>query len=425
MGWRDWMAGAATKASAVSHMLVMSPGQPRWMDRDYVAFANDGYRRNVIAYGCINRLASAVADVRWTAWKGDTEIDDSPLLDLLRKPNPMQSGAEFVQATISYLMLSGNRYDERLVIGGEPRELYTHRPDRMKVIPGNDGMPARYMFEVNGRKSYWDVDPVTLQSDILHDKLFHPMDDYYGMSPVEAGAYAIDQHNEANAMGQALLQNSARPSGALTSEGDISSDGFNRLKAQMEDQYQGSRNAGRVMLLEGGLKWQQMAFSPRDMEILESKYSSAREVCLAFGVPPLLLGLPGDNTYANYSEARLAFYEERVIPLANRLAGDWTNWLGPAFGDLVIKPDFDHVPAMVQKAQQLWDMADKSTDLTVNERRELKGFEPVTGGDVVLINSGQVPLGYTAAAHGGDDLFDDIDAMKALAYGSIEAKAAE
>lgn len=423
MGWRDWLQGAATKASAVSHMLVMSPGQPKWMDRDYKAFADEGYRKNVVAYQCVSRIGSAVSDVRWTAWRGDAEITESPLLDLLAKPNPRQSCAEYVQATISYLMLSGNRYEERIEVAGEPRELYTHRPDRMKVVPGADGMIARYMFEIDGRKHYWDVDPVTLDSDIHHDKLFHPLDDYYGMSPVEAGAYGIDQHNEANALGQALLQNSARPSGALTTDGDLSNDGFNRLKAQMEEQYQGSRNAGRPMLLEGGLKWQQMAFSPRDMEILQAKYSSARDVCLAFGVPPLLLGLPGDNTYANYAEARLAFYEERVIPLANRLARDWTEWLGPKFGDVEIKADFDHVPAMVAKNQALWDMADKATDLTLNERRELKGYGPVPEGDVILVGSMQIPLAEAVAPIDPPLIGDD--AVKVLGYDGVEVKAEE
>jgi hypothetical protein len=169
---------------------------------------------------------------------------------------------------------------------------------------------------------------------VRHLKLFNPLDDWYGMSPIEAGAYSIDQHNEAMAWMQALLQNSARPSGALVvSNGNtLSDDNFQRLKAQIEEQYSGSGNAGRPMLLEGGLDWKAMGLSPTDMGIIESKYSSARDVALALGVPPQLLGIPGDNTYSNYAEARLAFWEDTALPMLDYIIQDWNAWLAAPYG---------------------------------------------------------------------------------------------
>jgi HK97 family phage portal protein len=388
-----------TKESATSSIMVMNPGQPVWSPRDYKSFADEGYSKNVVAYQAINRIAEAIGSVRWTAWRGDVELTESPLMDLIKRPNPTQSYQEYLMAKVGFLMISGNSYEERVVVGGQPRDLYNLRPDRMKITPASNGIPASYCYEFNSRKIFWDVDPLTLQSDIMHTKLFNPTNDWYGMAPIEAGAFAIDQHNESMKWMQALLQNSARPSGALvTKDGEsLSEDNYTRLKAQIQEQYQGASNAGRPMLLEGGLSWQAMGLSPTDMGIIESKYSSARDVCLAFGVPPQLLGIPGDNTYSNYAEARLAFWEDTVMPLLDRIAAGWNQWLGPFFGDQELRPDLDQIPAIADKRMTLWDMADKSTDLTINERRELKGFEPIEGGDVLLVGMGQISLGDASA----------------------------
>lgn len=382
------------KASATGSLLVMAPGQAAWSNRDYKAFADEAYRRNVVAYQAVNRIADAVASVRWTLWRGESEITEHEVLNLLKKPNPGQSGAQYIQAKIGYLLLSGNGYEERVRVGSTIRELYQLRPDRMKVLPGANGFPRGYTYEVGGRKVQWDVDEATQDSDVRHIRMFNPLDDWYGLSPVEASAYSIDQHNEAMQWMQALLQNSARPSGALVvgkETGTLSEDAFTRMKAQIDEQYSGARNAGRPMLLEGGLDWKAMGLSPTDMGIIEAKNAAARDIALGFGVPPQLLGIPGDNTYSNYQEARLAFWEDTVVPLLDWIAQDWSEWL--TGGELMLKPDLDQVSAIVEKRQTLWDMADRATDLTINERRELKGYKPIEGGDVLLVNSSQISLG--------------------------------
>ena len=261
---------AETKESATGRILVMNPQEAAWSNRDYKAFADEGYRRNVVAYQSINRIAEAVASVGWEVWRDDKQVTESPLLDLLARPNPMQSGSEFISAKIGYLMIAGNSYDEAVDVGGEPKEMYTLRPDRMSVLPSDNGFPRGYVYKVNQREVMWEVDGFTHESPIRHMKLFNPLDDWYGMSPIEAGSYAIDQHNESMSWIQSMLQNSARPSGALSTKDDntLSDDQFKRLKTQIEDQYTGARNAGRPMLLEGGLTWQQMGLSPKDMSTI-------------------------------------------------------------------------------------------------------------------------------------------------------------
>lgn len=372
-----------TKESAAAASMVLTPGQPVWSKRNFAAFSHEGYQKNVIASMCVQKIAEAVASVKLEVWRGETELTDHPLLELFDRPNPLQSGREYVEAYISYLMIAGNSYEERIDVGGQPREMYVLRPDRMSPIVGGDGLPSGYEYRgPNGKRVRWDIDILGGDYPIWHTRLFNPLDDWLGQSPMEAGAYSIDQHNEAMGWMQALLQNSARPSGALSSSEQLSDDQFHRLKEQVESQYSGAANAGRPMLLEGGLSWQAMGLSPTDMGIVEAKNSAARDVALAFGVPPQLLGIPGDNTYANYAEARLAFWEDTVLPLLGRMIDERNAWLATPMG-VEVRANVDDIPAIVDKRQSLWQMADASTDLTINERRAMKGYEPIPGGDVL------------------------------------------
>jgi HK97 family phage portal protein len=404
------------KESAAAKLMVINPGQAVWSPRNYESFAKEAYGKNVVAYQAINRIADAIASVHLGVYRGDTELVDHPLITLLERPNPLQSYSDYVRAKVSFLMIAGNGYEERFMVGREVKELYQLRPDRMKIVPSSNGIPSAYEYTLGQNKVRWEMDPRTLTCDVRHLKLFNPLNDWYGMSPIEAGSYAIDQNNEAMNWMQALLQNSARPSGALTvkDSGTLSDENFNRLKAQIEEQYSGSSNAGRPMLLEGGLDWQQMGLSPTDMGIIEVKFSSARDVALAFGVPPQLLGIPGDNTYSNYAEARLAFWEDTALPLLQMIVNDWNNWLGSIYG-VEIKPDIDSIPAIAEKRLSMWQMADQSQDLTINERRALKGYGPIDGGDTLFVSSAEIPLSM-ATEPVPEPLSPDL--VKALAYGS-------
>jgi HK97 family phage portal protein len=418
MGFFDRFRRAERKESAAAKLLVLNPGQPVWSPRNYGSFAKEAYAKNVVAYQAINRISDAVASVKLGIYRGETELVEHPLAKLLNRPNPLQSHGDYMRAKVGFLLLAGNGYEERVTVGKQVRELYQLRPDRMKIIPSNSGVPAAYEYSVNQQKVRFDVEPRTLESDVRQLKMWNPIDDWYGMSPIEAGAYAIDQNNESMNWMQALLQNSARPSGALTvkDSGTLSDENFNRLKAQIEEQYSGSSNAGRPMLLEGGLEWQQMGLSPTDMGIIETKFSSARDVALAFGVPPQLLGIPGDNTYANYAEARLAFWEDTALPLLEMILSDWNGWLAAPFG-VEIRADVDSIPAIADKRLKMWEMANASTDLTINERRALKGYGPLEGGDVLFVSSAEIPLSMAGEMPEPVQGLDE-ETVKALAYGA-------
>lgn len=421
------------KESRAGQIITANSKNAIWTKNNAKAFAEEGYQRNVIAYQAINKIADSVASVPLMLMRKDQEITEHPVLALLDRPNPMQSGVEFMRAHVGFFKIAGNAYMERVVANNTPRELYTLRPDRMKVIPGDGGFPRGYVYKMGQHTVTWDWD--FEGSDIRHFKTFHPLDDWYGMSPLEPGAYSVDQHNELMAWIQSMLQNGAFPSGALESgsETGLTEDQYDRLKAQIDEQNTGSVNAGRTLLLEGGLKWTQMGLSPDQMSAIENKHSSARDVSLALGVPPLLLNIPGDGTYSNYKEARLALYEETSIPLIELICDEMNNWLVPMYGDnLRLVPDIDSIPAIAEKRREMWSMADSSQELTINEKREIKGFDSVDGGDTIMVQSSLIPLDMATMPYepepepindeDEDDLVEDLgaDDLKALAYGPTD-----
>ena len=216
---------------------------------------------------------------------------------------------------------------------------------------------------------------------ILHLRLFHPANDYYGMSPIEAASTAIDIHNTAAQWNKALLDNSARPSGALVytgGEGRLTAEQFTRLRDELETGFQGARQAGRPLLLEGGLDWKPLGLSPKDMDFIEAKNAAAREIALALGVPPMLLGISGDNTFSNYQEAQRAFWRSTVLPLFNRTAKALAGWLAPAWGDtLDLRGDLDQIDALTMEREALWARLQGTSFLTDDEKRAAIGYGPM------------------------------------------------
>jgi HK97 family phage portal protein len=280
-------------------------------------------------------------------------------------------------------LLAGNAYLECVSVEAAPRELYALRPDRMRLAPGPDGWPAAYEYTVAGRTVRFAQDGEP--PPILHVALPHPLDDHYGFAPLEAAAVASDTHAAATKWNKALLDNAARPSGALVYAGAdgalLSEAQFERLKRELESTYQGSANAGRPLLLEGGLDWKAMSLSPKDMDFLEAKRTAAREIALAFGVPPMLLGIPGDNTYSNYQEANRALWRQTVLPLAGRLTAAIGQWLAPLYPELRIVIDTDQIDALSADRAAAWRRVADAPFLTINEKRTALGYAPLPDGD--------------------------------------------
>jgi len=393
------------KASDVQSLIYYATnGQPIWTPARYDALAKEGYSINATVFACVNEIAGAVSQFDWLLFKMGgsakgkkrTQIESHPLLDLLARPNERQGTAAFFEAVAAYYELAGNSYIN--LVGpndvAPPKELWLLRPDRITIMPDSVSGVKAYRYTLDGRWN--DISAAR----ILHSKTFHPLNDWYGMSPIEVAARAIDTDNESLKWNKALLQNAARPSGAFVAKGLLGEMEHARMKTELAEAHTGASHAGRFMLLEG-VEWKAMGLNPMDMDWLEGRKMTKREICQAFQVPPELIGDGEQKTYSNYQEARKAFYHETVIPLMSRIRDDFNNTITPRFGpQLRLEYDLDNVPALAEDQEKLWTRVQAAEHLTINEKRELTGYDDVDGGDVILVSATMIPLDAAGVEEG-------------------------
>ena len=373
-----------TKASATGPVIAYhGAGRVAWSARDTVSLTRSGFAGNPVGFRAVTLIAEAAAAVPLVLQNSEQRFETHAFLQLLAAPNAAQGQVEFFEALFGQLLLSGDAYVEAVASETDAAfELHVLRSDRMKVVPGADGWPIAYEYAVGARKHRFDLSRDV--APICHIKSFHPQDDHYGLSPMQAAATALDVHNSASRWSKALLDNAARPSGAIVVKGTDGSGPFGaeqlqRLQDEMAAYHQGAKNAGRPMLLEGGLDWKPMGFSPSDMEFQKTKESAAREIAIAFGVPPMLLGIPGDATYANYQEANRAFYRQVVVPLAGKVAGKIGDWLAGYTGEVLdLKPDLDQIAALASERDAQWSRVAGADFLSAEEKRALLGLPPLS-----------------------------------------------
>lgn len=393
--------------------------------RDY---ASEGYQQNAIVFRCVNEIANGAASIPFKVYQGDIELERHPLISLLKRPNPTQAGIEYFQALYSFLLLSGNSYALASAVGSAPTELYLLRPDRVEIEPSNTSVPKSYQYKLNNQVvAKYEADPVSGQSEVKHFKMWNPLDDYLGLSPLMAAAVDLDVHNMIAKHNVGLLNNGARPSGAIVfkPKGEMGerlelTDGQRKqISDDLTQRFTGNKNAGRPMLLEGDFDWKEMGMSPKDMDFMQQKHMAAKDIALCFGVPSQLIGIPDSQTYANVQEARLALYEETILPLAQRVESDLNEWLAPSFGDdISIKYDIDRIPAMTERRRRVYEnvvAAVREGIISRNEARERLGYEPIIGGNEVFIAANLFPLGGPEVAQ--DEGIDPEEASK-QAYGT-------
>ena len=373
---------------------------------NYQDLAKEGYLKNAIVYRCVNEISRGASAVPFVIKAGDQIIEEHPLIDLLNRPNPLQSYSEFFNSLFGYVLLSGNAYI--LKVGAEtgtPQELHQLRPDRIVIKGSGNQIPDRYQYVLNGKvHQQYEVDQENGFSDLKHIKLWNPLDDYYGLSPMSAAAVEVDQFNMASKHNVNLLNNGARPSGAIVFKPqddagfavNLTESQRQQLLTDLNNRFSGTANAGRPLLLEGDFDWREMGLSPKDMDFLNLKHMSATDIAMCFGVPSQLVGVPDAQTYANVAEARLALYEETIIPHLRKLSSDLNEWLLPMFDErLRLEFDIDAIPALSERRRKIYEnvtSAVREGIMTRNEAREIIGLQPVDGADDLYISATLFPL---------------------------------
>jgi HK97 family phage portal protein len=248
------------------------------------------------------------------------------------------------------------------------------------VVLDHNGWPCGYDYSVGPQRSRLALEDEDGWPGLIAIRAMHPTHDHLGAGALEAAWQAVQIHNAATRWNRSLLENAARPSGALVYDTDdgaaLTLEQFDRLRRELDVAFSGAINAGRPMLLDGGLKWQSMALTPADMDFATLKSAAARDIALAFGVPPMLLGLPGDNTYANYREASRALWRLTLLPLAEKLFAALREGLAPWFPEAELRIDLDRVPALSEDRERLWSQVSDADFLSRAEKRQMLGLPP-------------------------------------------------
>lgn len=337
----------------------------------YARTVQEAYVENAIAQRAVRIVSEGVGSAPLAE---QTDVVSALL-------NRVSAGQSLLETIASHLLLHGNAYVQ-IIFGGDdrPSELFALRPDRVTIEPDAKGWPAAYLYRAGEHQTRFPATDMMGRDTVVHIKAFHPTDDHYGLGCLGAAAKAVAVHNAAANWNKAFLDNAARPSGALVydpgADGSaLTSEQFDRLKAEMDASFAGAGNAGRPMLLEGGLQWQSMSMTPADMDFVALKEAAAREIALAFGVPPMLLGLPGDNSYANYREANRALWRLTILPLAAKILDGLSNTLGSWWPDIKLAIDRDQVPALSEDRERLWKQVCEADFLSPEEKRSMLGLD--------------------------------------------------
>ena len=284
-----------------------------------------------------------------------------------------------LETIATHLLLQGNCYLFCVEGPDGLAELVPLRPERVSLTLDERGWPTGYVYRAGGgRPTRYNRRDGMSRTQIIHLRALNPTDDHLGLGCLDAAISAACLHNRATRWNRALLDNAARPSGAMVYDppdgSSLTAEQLGRLREQIDQHFAGGMNAGRPLLLEGGLKWQALGLSPNDMDFVSLKEAAARDIALAFGVPPVLLGLPGDTAYANLREAGRALYRQTVLPLAERIlegiAEGLRDWLGP----VRFAVDLDRVSELIEDRERLWQRIEAASFLSRDEKREQLGF---------------------------------------------------
>ena len=365
---------SAAPAAAFGVPEWLRAGAPSEVPRSYEAMVREVFMTNPVGQRSVRLVSSSVGAV--------------PIYSLSKN----EAAAALVMAdgvmeTITaHLLLNGNAYVQLITDDAEvPRELVVLRPDKVTIHNDARGQVKGYVHAEPGGSSYFAAKDALGRCLVRHLKAFHPLDDHYGLGCLDAAIAPATVHNRATTWNRTLLDNAARPSGAMIYDpGDgslLSADQFARLKSELETMYSGAQGAGRPLLLDGGLKWQSLSMTPADMDFIALKEGCARDIALSFGVPPVLVGLPGDATYSNAREAGRALTRQTVLPITKRILGGLGSMLDdwyPAVEGVRLTILIEELSELAEDRVRLWDAVSKADFLDRQEKRDITGFETGT-----------------------------------------------
>jgi HK97 family phage portal protein len=354
------------------------------------------YEKSVYVYACVNKIAVKTASIDWSLLRiknkvGDTtEIFVHDALDLLYKPNPFQTKAEFFEKFMINKKLAGEAYILKVRDdSGKVRELWNLRPDYMTVVKDKELYIKAYEFSVAGKLITFDP------KDIIHDAYPNPIDEFGGMSPLFAASSRVETELVAVAFQRNFFKNNARPDFLLKTPGKLTNDQKEQQRASWDKKHKGEKNVGKGAFLEGGMEYQQVSISQREMDYIESLKMTRDDILTAFGVPKPIVAVTDDVNLANAKTAMEIFLSETIVPEIKRLTEKLNeDLIYPEYGDIFyIEYDDSFMPRNDKMTAEVRDIKIKNGTMLINEARELDGLDPLAGGWNLYMPLNMVAIG--------------------------------
>ncbi len=351
-----------------------------------------------IVYSCIDAIATNVSATRFhLADKRDEKkknVYSHPALDLLYKPNEFQTGLDFLYLISSHIDAFGRAYIYPVFNSSRqnrfPIELYLLDPARTNPVTGEaNELIMGYTF-INGKGRKIPFAP----NELIEIKRPNPYNQIEGASTIEMARHEIEGDMYAVEWNKNIFINGAMPSGVLTTEQSLGEKSFERLRQQWKERYQGVENAHKPLILEGGLKWQQLSLQQKDMDFVEQRRFSRDAILSIFKVPKTLVAIADDVNRANAETAKYVFAENVILPRLRLIFDKLNRFYVPLFPNTdSLQLSFeDPVPQNTEMNIKRRESGLKSGYYTINEVRSEEGKEPVEGGDTPLVAFNLVPL---------------------------------
>ena len=383
---------------------LMLMSQVRWLKPSYSTYVNEGYSQNIYVYRCIQVLATTVSGIQWKLYQRSvgedgneklTPVNKGDLLKRLKSPSANQGWGSFIKEITINLNIIGKAF---IRVYGPTKSLEILRPDCVKVnLNAQRNEIISYSYDPSGQCST-DSSLTAVKippEEILFLHFYHPLDKFDGMPPLMAAARSTDQNNASREWNVALLQNSCRPSGILTTPGSLSEKQKQDIKGELDEKHVGKQNTGRPMIMQGGLTWQTLSMNPSDMHWLEGLKLSALEIATAFGVPAQMIGIPNAQTYANYEQAQKSLYTETVLPFLDELRDEFNRWLLPLFKldpeKYWLDYDSSNIEALQQDITQTWARTEAGVRWGIISRNEARAILGLPKLDIEGMDNISVP----------------------------------
>ena len=389
-------------------------GNPQWRMIDLQTYIDEGFNINTLIYSAVMYKARAMMTAPLRAYDGNEKKqtllpEDHPLAQLVSRPNPSQSWGEFQMLQDIFLNMAGEAFtwiDRKGAVQGVPSAIYPLNPSRVYIVPGEKGKIRGYVYVSEGQ-SLQAGRPI-LPEDMSHVKLPNPGDpldgDGYGLSPVSPLAHSGDVDNMITKFLNILFKNGAIPSGILSYDVALDEAIIPGIKERWKDMYGGYENWSEIGVMDRGGKFQRvgMNFDELGFEALDERNET--RILGPFGVPPILIGSRVGlmrSTYANYKEARLACWEDTLVPELMLFEADYRYYLQSDDGGFVAF-DLSKVPALRKDVPNLvtaWGaLVDRGVPKNTASAAVGLDLPGLPDGDVVYMPLNMVPMGADTEA---------------------------